>query len=301
MGLSTAYGIGSLKPGVCTSTTRPASPFEGQMIYETDTNTVKFYNGSAWANVGSAGYPELAAYGSATGGASSSSVTVGGVNYTVLTFTSTANLTVSTAGWFDFVFVGGGGGGGAGVNSAQWSFGNQAGSGGGGGEVVFLSRYVPAATYSVVIGAGGSSRACGVNTRIASLDVVALGGGPGSNAPNADAGSGGGGPSFGAFALGAPGRGFAPAAYSSGNGGGGGGMGGAASGTTGGAGLDVSTWIGGSSTLRGAGGTGGSNGGAGSAGTSNTGNGGNGGGYGTNPGGAGGAGGSGVAYVRFRV
>lgn len=36
------------QPGVCTSTTRPASPFEGQVIYETDTDMVAVYNGSAW-------------------------------------------------------------------------------------------------------------------------------------------------------------------------------------------------------------------------------------------------------------
>lgn len=34
--------------GVCTSTTRPASPYEGQMIYETDTDKVLVWNGSAW-------------------------------------------------------------------------------------------------------------------------------------------------------------------------------------------------------------------------------------------------------------
>jgi hypothetical protein len=34
--------------GVCTSSTRPASPFEGQMIYETDTDRVLVWNGSAW-------------------------------------------------------------------------------------------------------------------------------------------------------------------------------------------------------------------------------------------------------------
>lgn len=39
------------KPGVCTSSTRPASPFEGQMIYETDTDMLAIWNGSAWRYV----------------------------------------------------------------------------------------------------------------------------------------------------------------------------------------------------------------------------------------------------------
>lgn len=48
MGISQAMGPDSLRGGVCTSTTRPASPFEGQMIYETDTDKILVYNGSAW-------------------------------------------------------------------------------------------------------------------------------------------------------------------------------------------------------------------------------------------------------------
>jgi hypothetical protein len=34
--------------GVCTSSTRPASPYEGQVIYETDTDRVLVWNASAW-------------------------------------------------------------------------------------------------------------------------------------------------------------------------------------------------------------------------------------------------------------
>ena len=49
MGISQQIGASSLsRPGVCTSTTRPATPYEGQMIYETDTDKVLVYNGSAW-------------------------------------------------------------------------------------------------------------------------------------------------------------------------------------------------------------------------------------------------------------
>lgn len=48
MGIDAGYGIGSLKPGVCTSTTRPASPYDGQVIYETDTDRAMVYNGTGW-------------------------------------------------------------------------------------------------------------------------------------------------------------------------------------------------------------------------------------------------------------
>ena len=51
MGLDAGYGVGSLKPGVCTSSTRPASPFDGQTISETDTDSLRIYKGSAWAPV----------------------------------------------------------------------------------------------------------------------------------------------------------------------------------------------------------------------------------------------------------
>ena len=37
-----------VRPGVCTSATRPASPFDGQVIYETDTDKTLVYNGTGW-------------------------------------------------------------------------------------------------------------------------------------------------------------------------------------------------------------------------------------------------------------
>jgi hypothetical protein len=40
-----------LRPGVCTSTTRPVVPYEGQMIYETDTDLTFIWGGSAWQQV----------------------------------------------------------------------------------------------------------------------------------------------------------------------------------------------------------------------------------------------------------
>ena len=37
-----------LRPGVCTSLSRPTAPYEGQVIYETDTDLLQIWNGSAW-------------------------------------------------------------------------------------------------------------------------------------------------------------------------------------------------------------------------------------------------------------
>ena len=53
MAFSSVIGASSvIKPGVVTSSTRPSSPFAGQLIYETDTNRLAAYNGSAWVGVG---------------------------------------------------------------------------------------------------------------------------------------------------------------------------------------------------------------------------------------------------------
>ena len=48
MGVSAAQGSAGLKPGVCTSTTRPSNPYEGQHIYETDTDIEYVWSGTAW-------------------------------------------------------------------------------------------------------------------------------------------------------------------------------------------------------------------------------------------------------------
>ena len=43
-----------LRPGVCTSTTRPTAPYVGQLIFETDTFVLKYWTGSAWQGAVSA-------------------------------------------------------------------------------------------------------------------------------------------------------------------------------------------------------------------------------------------------------
>ena len=46
MGISNVSN--GLRSGVCTSSTRPTAPYEGQMIYETDTDMMAIWNGTAW-------------------------------------------------------------------------------------------------------------------------------------------------------------------------------------------------------------------------------------------------------------
>jgi microcystin-dependent protein len=48
------FGAAGVKPGVVTSTTRPATPYLGQLIFETDTFALLFWNGSAWQGAVSA-------------------------------------------------------------------------------------------------------------------------------------------------------------------------------------------------------------------------------------------------------
>jgi hypothetical protein len=50
MGLDNGYGVGlaGLKPGVCTSTTKPASPYVGQVIYMSDVAQTAVWDGTAW-------------------------------------------------------------------------------------------------------------------------------------------------------------------------------------------------------------------------------------------------------------
>ena len=47
MTLSNA-GMQGLRPGVCTSTTRPTTPYTGQIIYETDTGFLRVWDGANW-------------------------------------------------------------------------------------------------------------------------------------------------------------------------------------------------------------------------------------------------------------
>ena len=85
MPISDVLGAGSVsRPGVCTSTTRPASPYNGQMIFETDTNRLAAWTGSSWQyETAAAGPPGL--------------VYVTGASFTTQTSVSLPNNTFTSA------------------------------------------------------------------------------------------------------------------------------------------------------------------------------------------------------------
>ena len=303
-----------------TSGSLALAQYGGGYLLALSASTFTFFNLGSGAN-----------YGTATGG-SSSSVTVGGINYTLLTFTTDGNLVVSKTGLFDVLMFGGGGGGGSTQDNSV------SGGGGGAGGYVQSTVYLTAATYAVDIGAGGVGTSTPTNGFCSSIDTTARslsvpGGGFGGGYITAGAfaggigGCGGGGayqpyltgavsalPTVGGFAGG-------NSVSSSQSAGGGGGVTAVGAnrasntvGGAGGAGYDVSAFIGGSALFKGGGGgggtrtgtagaggssvggAGGASGVAGTAAAANTGSGGGGGGGAT-----GGAGGSGIVYVRFKV
>jgi len=302
------------------------TPSAGMVAYSTATQ-LQVYDGSAWVDLSTG-------YGVATGG-SSSSITVGGINYTLETFTSDGTLTVSKAGLFDVLLLSGAGSG-AGGASAFASLGS---GGGGAGGLLISTVYLDATTYTVDVGAGGAGGAVdtvaanfGAKSSLGTLLSVAGGGAGGGPAGAAGTlqrnfillgGSNGGGARQ---ATNVPSTtidqnvgkiGGAGATDAAGGGGGYSVAGANAVTNTGGAGgngYDQSAFIGGSasyiatggggggSTAGGAGGNSSANSnagktsGTGNTATANTGSGGG----GTCGNAAGGAGSSGIVYVRFK-
>ena len=95
-----------IQPGVCTSTTRPASPYEGQAIYETDTDRTLIWDGSAWKYTWFATIPAFyAGLGSQTSYSAGSAVVFGSatVNNGSHYNTSNGRFTAPVAGlyWFE--------------------------------------------------------------------------------------------------------------------------------------------------------------------------------------------------------
>ena len=76
---------------ICTSSTRPASPFVGQQIYETDTSLPYTYNGTIWTS-------SLPAFLSASGTDVTAGAFGGNIIYTFATVTLTPGTWLVTAG-----------------------------------------------------------------------------------------------------------------------------------------------------------------------------------------------------------
>jgi len=270
------------------------------------------------------------AYGAGSGG-SSSSITVGGINYTLLTFTSTGTLTVTKAGFFDYLLVGAG----SGCLYCGAAFPN---GGGGAGAITSGSVYLSANT-TITIGAGGSfttadaTLSSGGDTSIDATSPILISASGSktlsqTGTPYVFQGSGAGASRDGTALTVTSKQGFkggdsGVGAPRPGGGGGGAGAVGAAGNTAtnvggaGGAGIDVSNFIGGSSLFKASGGGGAATtaGTAGSGGSSLGNDGtkttsGTNGGANTGCGGGGanstggvpiaGNGGSGIAYIRFK-
>ena len=154
---------------ICTSSTKPASPFVGQMIFETDTNYVKVYTSGGW----SVGMRQSTSFAVrylvvAGGGGGGSDMGGGGGAGGYL-----AGTTTLTAGTTYTVTVGAGGTGAlagdaqprgvSGVNSSAFSLTS---IGGGGGASDYASSGVPYAAASGGSGGGapGNSQPAGTGT-----------------------------------------------------------------------------------------------------------------------------------------
>ena len=285
---------------ICTSSTRPASPYVGQMIYETDTNTLRIYKSTGWSTpyLEKGPFAEYLIVGGGGGGGCSNNSTGGGGGGGGLLTGTTTLIPSSTY----VVTVGAGGAGGISTTSTDSvsgsgsSFSGITAIGGGRGSGRFSSG-----TYSAIPSSGGSGGGAGEGT------PVPLSGAAGTYGQgNAGGNYTGGNPNYGGGGGGGAGAaGVSGTATSAGNGGVGGQL--SISGTAtyyaggGGGGLYYA-----SSRNGGLGGNGGGGDGAftqtssnGSSGTANTGGGGGGAssyaGYYAN----GGNGGAGIVIIRY--
>ena len=139
---------------------------EGAIYYDSTSNLVKVYNGSAWDSFNQ----------SASGG-TITTYSSGGVTYMVHTFLSSGTFTTLTAITADILVVAGGGGGG-------WDVG---GGGGAGGMGVWSDKSLSGNDHTVTVGAGGATAgsnsvtgASGTDSQFGDLGAISGGGGGGT-------------------------------------------------------------------------------------------------------------------------
>ena len=112
-------GTESTKIAVGTTAQRPASPTAGDLRLNSDSGKTEFYTGTGWGTIESIVVVE------ATGG-TETTITDGGIDYKVHTFTSSGTLNVTNGGEVEYLVIAGGGGG-------DRISGNGGGGGGAGG------------------------------------------------------------------------------------------------------------------------------------------------------------------------
>jgi len=83
------------KPGVCTSTTRPSTPYQGMVIYETDTARTLVWNGSAWVFLSTSSAGDVGLVKVIPTSVSGTGVSLGSDG--TITFSSTSSMTVNGA------------------------------------------------------------------------------------------------------------------------------------------------------------------------------------------------------------
>jgi len=207
---SNAYDIdAAVGPADVTSRTRPAVPWNGQIIHETDTDTTLVWDGTAWVETGTA-VEDLDDLGDVdiTTPTAGQKLVFDGTNWVNLEgyvyvdtvyFTSNSTFTKATYPWLRAIRVKCVGGGGAG---SIRSFNGQSGSGGpGGGYAESFITDISGLDASVTItrGAGGAAVTrssagetvgnAGSNSSFGTL-VIGNGGSPSSTLVSAAGGSG---------------------------------------------------------------------------------------------------------------
>jgi hypothetical protein len=175
MPFSSVLGASSvIKPGVCTSSTRPTVPYEGQLIYETDTDRVAAYNGSAWVYTHSSGLVRIG--GGTLSGASTAFTNVFSATYDAYKIVITGAATsgnaaitlifgATTAGYYYSTpmsaFSDGNysTAGGAGSNAASWAYVAAANAATVGTTLEIVNPYLASRTFfsSTPVVSGGNT------------------------------------------------------------------------------------------------------------------------------------------------
>ena len=193
--VGTASKVGNTVECIGFTTNNPAVTiqFTAEATYSVTAKAVKI-DGSYETSANSSADSITILNFSASGGTESTSG-----SYTIHTFTTSADFVVTGSRSMDYLVIAGGGGGGVGTNAAS-SGGDAGGGGGAGGYTAVTGHTMTAATYGVVIGAGGVDAGTantdgnqGSTSSLGALTSTVGGGyGAGSGRAGGNGGSGGG-------------------------------------------------------------------------------------------------------------